>query len=173
MPLCKSPEPIILSNEYYLPGGDLYILIDNTLFRVHRYLITRNSTMINAMLDIAEEDVGKQPTGSSRTDPLFLKSEFTTPHTFTLLLSIIYNPKYNLYENHTRRDWFDILYIAIYWGFGEIERLAMQQIELIDDRLDTQQSSVQITRRLPLPTNTEPKPDSGEEDADMYVEESQ
>ena len=65
MPLCKSPEPIILSNKYYLPGGDLYILIDNTMFWVHRYLITRDSTMINAMLDIAEEDIGKQPTGSS------------------------------------------------------------------------------------------------------------
>ena len=101
MPLCKSPEPIILSNKYYLPGGDLYILIDNTMFQVHRYLITHNSTMINAMLDIAEEDIGKQPTGSSRTDPLFLKSEFTMPHTFTLLLSIIYNPKYNIYKNHT------------------------------------------------------------------------
>ena len=49
----------------------------------------------------------------------------------------------------------------------------MQQIELIDDRLDTQQSSVQVTRRPPSPTNTEPMPDSGEEDADMYVEESQ
>ena len=92
--------------------------------------------MINAMLDIAGEDIGNQPTGSTRTDPLFLKSEFTSPHSFTLLLSIIYNPKYNIYENYTRRDWFDILYIATYWGFEEIERLAMQQIELIDDRLD-------------------------------------
>ena len=77
--------------------------------------------MINAMLDIAGEDIGNQPTRSTRTDPLFLKSEFTTPHTFNLLLSIIYNPKYNIYKNHTRRDWFDILYVAIYWGFGEIE----------------------------------------------------
>ena len=129
--------------------------------------------MINAMLDIAGEDIGSQPTRSTWTDPLFLKSEFTTPHTFTLLLSIIYNPKYNIYENHTRWDWFDILYIAIYWGFGEIERLAMQQIKLIDNRLTTQQNSVQITRRLPSPTNTKPMPDSGEEDVDMYVEESQ
>ena len=137
MPHCESPQPIILSNEYYLPRGDLYILIDNTIFHIHRYLITHDSTMINAMLDTAEEDIGKQPTGSSQTDPLFLKSEFTTPHTFTLLLSIIYNPKYNIYENHTWQDWFDILYIAIYWGFGEIEWLAMQQIELIDDRLDS------------------------------------
>ena len=65
MPLCESPQPIILSNEYYLPGGDLYILINNTIFRVHRYLITHDSTMINTMLDIAEEDIGKQLTGSS------------------------------------------------------------------------------------------------------------
>ena len=128
--------------------------------------------MINAMLDIAGEDIGNQPTGSTWTNPLFLKSKFTTPHTFNLL-SIIYNPKYNIYEGHTRQDWFNILYIAIYWGFGEIERLTMQQIELIDDHLNTQQNSVQVTRRLPSPTNTEPMPDSGDEGADIYVEESQ
>ena len=129
--------------------------------------------MINAMLDITGDDIGNQPTGSIWTDPLFLKSEFTTPHTFNLLLSIIYNPKYNIYEGHTWRDWFNILYVANYQGFGEIEQLAMQQIELIDDHLNTQQSSVQITRRLPSPTNTEPMPDSGDEGADIYVEESQ
>ena len=130
--------------------------------------------MINAMLDITEEGIGKQPTGSLQTDPLFLKSEFTTPHTFTLLLSIIYNPKYNIYENHNWWDWFDILYIAIYWGFREIERLAMQQIELIDDHLDIQQSSVQITRRPPSPTNMEPCLIwEKRTQIHMYVEESQ
>ena len=173
MPLCESPQPIIFSDKYYLPGGDLYILVNNTMFCVHRYLITCNSTMINAMLNITGDDIGKQPTGSTWTDPLFLKSESTTSHTFDLLLSIIYNLKYNIYKGYTRRDWFNILYVVIYWGFGEIERLAMQQIEFIDNHLNTQQSSVQVTRTLPSPTNTEPMPDSGDKGADMYVEESQ
>ena len=129
--------------------------------------------MINAMLDIAGDDIGNQPTGSTWTNPLFLKSESTTPHTFDLLLSIIYNPKYNIYKGHTWQDWFDILYIMIYWGFGEIEQLAMQQIEFIDNHLITQQSSVQVTRRLPSPspTNTKPMPDLGDKGTDMYVEE--
>ena len=125
------------------------------------------------MLDITGEDRGNQPIGSTRTDPLFLKSEFTSPHSFNLLLSIIYNPKYNIYENYTRQDWFDILYIATYWGFEEIERLAMQQIELIDDRLLTQQSSVQLTRRLPSPTDTEVVEPEEDEALDMYVDETQ
>ena len=129
--------------------------------------------MINAMLNITRDDIGNQPTGSAQTDPLFLKSESTTSRTFDLLLSIIYNPKYNIYKGYTRCDWFDILYVVIYWGFGEIERLTMQQIKFIDDHLNTQQSSVQVTRRLPSPTNTESMPDSGDEGADMYVEESQ
>ena len=170
MPLCESPQPIILSDKYNLPGGDLYILVDNTMFCVHWYLITHDSTTIDAMLNITGDDIGNQPTGSTQTDPLFLKSESTTSRTFNLLLSIIYNPKYNIYKGYTRQDWFDILYVAIYWGFGEIERLTMQQIEFIDDHLNTQQSSVQFTRRLPSPTNTEPMPDLEDEGTDTVAQ---
>ena len=35
MPLFNSPEPIVNSDQYYLPGGDLYILVQDTMFQVH------------------------------------------------------------------------------------------------------------------------------------------
>ena len=88
MPLCESPKPIILSNKYYLPGGDLYILIDNTMFRVHRYFLTRDSDTIRCKLEAAELDKNA-PTGAMQTDPICLHDKFTNAQTFSLILSII------------------------------------------------------------------------------------
>ena len=103
MPLCESPKPIILSNKYYLPGGDLYILIDDTMFRVHRYFLTRDSDTIRCKLEAAELNKDA-PTGATRTDPICLHDKFTNAQTFSLILSIIYNPRYNLYDGYTRCD---------------------------------------------------------------------
>ena len=174
-PLCKSPQPIIYSNKYFLPRGDLYIFVNNTMFQVHHYLLAHDSETIHYKLEIAESDPKNfKYTGNIQTNPLILQNEFTNPCTFHLLLLIIYNPRYNIYEGYTQRDWFDILYIAISWGFQEIERLAMHQIELIDDLYDTQPSSIQILRRLPSPTNTEIISSTEEEDNyhDIYVNEN-
>ena len=173
LPLCESPQPILYSDKYFLPRGDLYIFVDHTMFWVHRYLLAHNSETIRYKLEIVESDPkNSKYTGNVRTNPLLLQNKFTNPHTFHLLLSIIYNSRYNIYEGYTRWDWFDILYIAISWGFQELERLAMHQIELIDDLYDTQPSSVRILRRLPSPTNTEIISSTGEGDNydDMYVD---
>ena len=171
-PLCESPQPIIYSNKYFLPGGDLYIFVDNTMFQVHQHLLARDSETIRCKLEITESDPkNSEYTGNIQTNPLLLQNKFTNPCTFHLLLYIIYNPWYNIYEGYTRRDWFDILYITISWGFQEIKWLAMHQIKLIDNQYDTQQSSVWIIRRLPSPTNTEIISSPEEEDNydDMYV----
>ena len=172
MPLCKSPKPIILSDKYYLPGGDLYILIGNTMFRVHHYFLTRDSGTIHCKLEAAELDKDA-PTGATRTDPICLHDEFTNARTFSLILSIIYNPQYNLYNGYTRCDWFNILYVAVSWEFKEIQRLAMQQIEIIDNHLEGQQENNQLTRRFPSPTDTKPMPDLENEYDNIYVDESQ
>ena len=97
----------------------------------------------------------------------------TDTQTFSLLLSIIYNPRYNLYDGYTRHDWFNILYVAVSWEFEEIQRLAMQQIQIIDNHLEGQQENIQLTRRFPSPMDTEPIPDLENEYDNMYVDESQ
>ena len=111
---------------------------------------------------------------TNQQDPHELTPFSSEPNPLPPTLLISFSPSYIIPNiTSTRCDWFNILYIAIYWGFGEIERLTMQQIEFIDNHLNIQQSSVQVTRRLPSPTNTKPMPDSGDEGTDMYVEESQ
>ena len=88
------------------------------MFQVHRYLLAHDSETIHYKLEIMESDPkNSEYTGNVQTNPLILQNEFTNPHTFHLLLSIIYNPWYNIYEGYTQWDWFDILYITISWGF--------------------------------------------------------
>ena len=91
MPLCESPKPIILSDKYYLPGRDLYILIGDAIFQVHCYFLTRNSGTICFKLEAAELDKDA-PTRATQTDPICLHNKFTNARTFSLILSIIYNP---------------------------------------------------------------------------------
>ena len=107
------------------------------MFWVHRYFLTRNSITIRCKLEAAELDKDA-PTGATQTDPIYLHDQFTNARTFSLILSIIYNPRYNLYDRYTRHDWFNILYVAVSWEFEEIQRLTMQQINLIDDHLEEQ-----------------------------------
>src|SRR5271163_2665926 len=40
----NSPSPIIETHiDYYLPGGDLFIQVDTTIFHVHSYFFNRES----------------------------------------------------------------------------------------------------------------------------------
>ena len=91
-------------------------------------------------------------------------STISTPphiHTFSRFLSIIYNPKYSLYDGYTQQDWNDILLIATAWGFQEITHIAVQHI---DDIPTNEEQAIHI----PSPTNT--KIIESSEDEDMYVD---
>ena len=93
---------------------------------------------------------------------MFFNNLYTTPHTFSFFLSIIYNPKYSLYDGYTQQDWNDILLIATAWGFQEITCIAVQHIDDIP-------INEELAIRIPSPTNTEVEESS--EDEDMYVNE--
>src|SRR5271155_2022952 len=93
----NSPNlPIHNHIEYYLPGGDLFILVDNTLFRIHSYFFRRESQNWRNLL-------GTTTTGRMADAPLILNDEFplcppATPSLFTNFLWVFYNPRYSIYE---------------------------------------------------------------------------
>ena len=164
MPLVSSPELIINSDQYYLPGGDLYILVQNTMFRIHRYFFMHNSALFQTRLECYKNDIfDPTQTGTTCSDAImFFNNLYTTPHTFSRFLSIIYNPKYSLYDEYTQQDWNDILLIATAWGFQEITHIALQHIDNIPN------NEGQATH-IPSLTNTEIEEPS--DDEDMYVDE--
>ena len=93
---------------------------------------------------------------------MFFNNFYTTLRTFTRFLSIIYNPRYSLYDGYTQQDWNDILVIATAWGFQEIARIALQHI---DDIPTCEDQAVCI----PSLTDTEVIGSSEDYD-DMYVD---
>ena len=164
MPLFSSPEPIINSDQYYLPGGDLYILVQDTMFWVHWYFFMHDLTLFRTWLECYENDIfNPTQTGTTRSDAImFFNNLYTTPHTFSCFLSIIYNPKYSLYDRYTQQDQNDILLIATAWGFQEITHITVQHI---DDIPTNEEQAI----RIPSPTDT--KIVESSEDEDMYVDE--
>ena len=97
---------------------------------------------------------------------MFFNNQYTTPHTFSHFLSIIYNPKYNIYDKYTQQDWYDILQIAIAWDFQEITCNAVQHIEDIPTS-ETNNEGQAIHVASPMDTEiVEPL-----KDKDMYVNE--
>ena len=161
MPLYSSPEPIIDSDQYYLPGGDLYILVQNTMFRIHRYFFMRNSALFRAQIEHCKAYIDDPTqTGTTHSDAImFFNNFYTTPCTFTCFLSIIYNPTYSLYDRYTQQDWNDILVIATTWGFREIARIALNNIPAYEEQ----------AIHIPSPTDTEVIGSSEDYD-DMYVD---
>ena len=164
MPLYSSPEPIVNSDHYYLPGGDLYILIQDTMFRIHHYFFMHDSALFQARIEHCKAYIDDPTqTGTTRSDTImFFNNFYTTPRTFTCFLSIIYNPRYSLYDGYTQQDWNDILVIATAWGFREIACIALQHI----DDIPTGEDQVIC---IPSPTDTEVI-GSFEDYDDMYVD---
>ena len=61
--------PLTRHHQYYLPGGDLYLQVENVLFQVHSYFFTRESTEFAALI---QDNINQPYNGSSLFFPLFL-----------------------------------------------------------------------------------------------------
>ncbi|KAH9856711.1 hypothetical protein C2E23DRAFT_882030 [Lenzites betulinus] len=113
--------------KYYLNGGDFYVLVDNYVFRVHRYFFERESQWFRENLS-AETPSDQAPTsnGTSEAKPFVLNG--IAPEDFSKFLWVFYNPKYTLYDA-TLDDWTVILKLAFSWRFEEVKRLCTRELE--------------------------------------------
>ena len=114
---------------YYLPGGDLFILIDTTLFCIHSYFFKCESCFWWNLLRNTEK-------GRYAHHPINLNGDnlvfpHTPPDKFTSFLCIFYNPQYSLY-NTTEATWLDIQHLAILWEMNEIQNLTYQELARFD-----------------------------------------
>lgn len=102
--------------EYYLTGGDLFILVEQYHFRVHRYFFQRESSFFQARLN-APASPGSSAPGSSESAAIILPE--ITPSEFSTFLWVFYNPKYSLYDARPQ-EWVTILKLAHRWDFPEV-----------------------------------------------------
>ncbi|KAK0486259.1 hypothetical protein IW261DRAFT_789053 [Armillaria novae-zelandiae] len=136
-------------DEYHLSGGDLYFLVEQFHFRVHRYFFERESAFFKHQL-ATPASPGEERQGTSEGTAIVL--DLVTPAEFARFLWVFYNPsvvqcvfsrhpaltsnhsKYSLYDA-TVEDWIIILKLADRWSFPEVKNLAVRELEkhLMDD----------------------------------------
>ncbi|KAK0226372.1 hypothetical protein IW262DRAFT_1294574 [Armillaria fumosa] len=112
----------------YLTGGDVYFLVEEYIFRVHRIFFERESQKFRQMFEHPTPP-GGEPAGTSIGSAL--KLEDVTANDFSKFLWIFYNPKYSLYDASVD-EWHTILRIASDWGFAEVKALAIRELERKD-----------------------------------------
>ena len=114
-------QPISNHPQYYLPGGDLYIITKAVWFHIHKYFFKRESVHFQTIFEITPL------VGSSPNFTLDL-SDMIKPDELELFLSVMYNPKYNIY-NLSIGQWFDIQSYASIWQFPEMYALTKWEIK--------------------------------------------
>ncbi|KAI0800272.1 hypothetical protein C8Q74DRAFT_1396299 [Fomes fomentarius] len=118
-------EQIKRHPKYYLNGGDVHFLVENYIYRVHRYFFERESAWFREKLG-APSPAGQAPKGSSDGNPFPLDD--VAADDFSKFLWVFYNPKYSIYDA-TLEDWTAILKLAFDWRFGEVKKLCTREIE--------------------------------------------
>ncbi|KAG6872585.1 hypothetical protein C0995_008652 [Termitomyces sp. Mi166 len=114
-------------NRYYLPGGDIYFLVGNEIFRIHRYFLQRESPVFEKMIESPEVS-GSPRTGESESTAIILD---VTPAAFEKLLNVFYNPRFSVY-NWSVDDWTTIIELAQKWEFPQVHDLAIRELEKMD-----------------------------------------
>ncbi|EIW80274.1 hypothetical protein CONPUDRAFT_82586 [Coniophora puteana RWD-64-598 SS2] len=105
-------------HQYFLRGGDVRFIVENTLFQVHKFFFERESQFFAKMFSA--------PPDSAKADAYIIKK--VKADDFAQLLWVFYNPRYSLYEA-TVDEWLVILDLAKSWGFQEIETLVIRELE--------------------------------------------
>lgn len=110
--------------EYFIRDGDITIRVEDSMFRIHRHFLTRESKQFRSMLIPIVPC--RDPPGSSDTNPVVLKD--ATSEGFAGLLWVFYNPEYSVYRAPLEK-WKHILTLAQQWGFAQVEKLCIRELE--------------------------------------------
>jgi len=119
-----NPRQLREHDRYYLRGADLHFLVEGRIFRVHRYFFERESAYWRELLS-APATPGKLPHG---TDSNAMVLDDVTCDDFDSFLWVFYNPRYSIYDAPWE-VWSAILKLAHKWGFAEVKRLAIDELQ--------------------------------------------
>jgi hypothetical protein len=115
---------VIHHKDYYIRGGDMTVLVENHLYRIHSHFFERESLFFRQKFQSAEgEERGSSDNNAYTLDDV--KSE-----DFARFLWVFYNPKYSLYEAPLE-TWLSILHLANRWSFCNVKELTVRELEKI------------------------------------------
>ncbi|KAJ3553442.1 hypothetical protein NP233_g12643 [Leucocoprinus birnbaumii] len=109
---------------YNIRGGDLYLRVDKTIFRIHSYFFLRESKYWNDELvgPISPGDE-KLKNGQDEKNAIVIDDE--KPEDLAQFLWVFYNNSFGNFSKASREDWSVILHFAAKWGFKEVKELAI------------------------------------------------
>lgn len=115
---------VIHHKDYYIRGGDMTVLVENHLYRIHSHFFERESLFFRQKFQSAEgEERGSSDNNAYTLDDV--KSE-----DFARFLWVFYNPKYSLYDAPLE-TWLSILHLANRWSFCNVKELTVRELEKI------------------------------------------
>ncbi|KAI6007560.1 hypothetical protein F5J12DRAFT_828932 [Pisolithus orientalis] len=113
---------VVHHKDYYLRGGDMTVLVENHLYRIHSYFFDRESLFFRQKLLAGPSEDGDDR-GSSDNNAYTLddvKSE-----DFARFLWVFYNPL-------PLDVWLSILRLATRWGFNNVKELTVRELEKLE-----------------------------------------
>lgn len=125
----KQLELVDKDDEYYIEGGDVVFLVQNTLFRVHRFFLTRESPVFRDMISMPVPE-GMEVEGSSDNIPIQLLG--ITSDDFAKFLWTFYNKRLSEYDGATIKDWIGVLRLAHMWQCDNVRELAFRELEKLN-----------------------------------------
>ncbi|TFK26268.1 hypothetical protein FA15DRAFT_297983 [Coprinopsis marcescibilis] len=131
-PKVERMKSISHHKEYFLVGGDLYILINTTMFRIHSYFFRREAKNFYSKL-LDPTSPGEQKHGTSENTAIIVEN--ATIQQFERFLWVFYNPLYDIYQADIS-DWFSILRLAHEWDFPNVKRFALREIRRREDEIE-------------------------------------
>ncbi|RXW16652.1 hypothetical protein EST38_g9202 [Candolleomyces aberdarensis] len=117
-------------NKYYMVGGDLYVLIEHVLFKIHSYFFKREAR--NFFDDGPADDTNSRPHSGEidhgTSEDKAIRILDVTVEEFEQFLWVFYNPYYNIY-NAPIASWFTILKLAHRWDFPGVKAFALRELK--------------------------------------------
>ncbi|RXW16654.1 hypothetical protein EST38_g9200 [Candolleomyces aberdarensis] len=143
---------ILHHDKYYMVGGDLFVLIDDVMFKIHSYFFKREARNFfddvpaghGPVPPLAEEDEG-------RSEAKAIRILDVTVEEFEHFLWVFYNPSYSIYDAEIS-SWFSILKLAHRWDFPMVKDFALRELE-------RRQREVSLVKRIRLYHDYEAPPE--------------
>ncbi|KAH9006317.1 hypothetical protein EDB86DRAFT_2824588 [Lactarius hatsudake] len=125
--MCNPDNRPTVRHDFF-SDGDVIIRVEDTVFCIHAFFLTRESNHFRSMLaSTVPCRRCRETPGTSESNPIVLRD--ATSEAFSDLLWVFYNPEYSNYSGATLEKWKRILALAQQWGFVQVEQLCVRELE--------------------------------------------
>ncbi|CCM02956.1 uncharacterized protein FIBRA_05071 [Fibroporia radiculosa] len=131
-------------DRFYFDDGTVVFLVDNVLFKVHRYFLEHKSEVFQTMFMLRPPE-GQEVEGESAGHPIIL--EDTRAIDFERFLTVFYPRDVRYHDLSTFDEWVSVVEFASKWLFTDIRGLAITRATAVG----TLAEQIVMARRYDLP----------------------